>query len=69
MEILFVLVPVSLIIVMIALLAFVWSVNTRQYEDLDKEAERILFDDPTNPELTTRNLTNNENSPVREENT
>ena len=45
MEILFVLVPVSLVIVMISLAAFVWSVHNRQYEDLDKEAERILFDE------------------------
>jgi cbb3-type cytochrome oxidase maturation protein len=45
MEILFVLIPVSLIIVGIALSAFVWSVHNRQYEDLDKEAYRILFDD------------------------
>lgn len=45
MEILFVLIPVSIIIVMIALIAFVWSVYSRQYEDLDKEAERILFED------------------------
>jgi len=58
MEILFVLVPVSLVIVMIALWAFVWSVNSRQYEDLDKEAERILFDENIN----------NEKNPVREEN-
>ena len=46
MEILFILIPVSLVIVMIALIAFVWSVHSRQYEDLDKEAERILFDEP-----------------------
>lgn len=58
MEILFVLVPVSLVIVMIALWAFVWSVNSRQYEDLDIEAERILFDENIN----------NEKNPVREEN-
>ena len=45
MEILFVLIPVSLIIVMVSLAAFVWSVHNRQYEDLDKEAYRILFDD------------------------
>lgn len=64
MEILFVLVPVSLVIVMIALLAFVWSVNAKQYDDLDKEAERILFDDSVNA-----NFANNENNPVREENT
>lgn len=45
MEILFVLVPVSVIIVLVSLWAFVWSVHNRQYEDLDKEAHRILFDD------------------------
>jgi cbb3-type cytochrome oxidase maturation protein len=45
MEILFVLVPVSLIIVFISLFAFVWAVRGRQYEDLEKEAERILFDE------------------------
>ena len=47
MEILFVLVPVSLVIVMVALWAFVWSVNAGQYEDLDKEAERIMFEEET----------------------
>ena len=47
MEILFVLVPVSLIIVMISLAAFLWSVHNRQYEDLDKEAHRSLFDETT----------------------
>lgn len=48
MEIIFVLVPVSLVIVMIALVAFVWSVNDGQYEDMDKEAARILFEDAEN---------------------
>ena len=45
MEILFILVPVSLVIVMISLAAFVWSVHNRQFDDLDKEAKRILFED------------------------
>ncbi len=45
MEIIFVLIPVSLVIVFIALGAFVWSVNNAQYEDLEKEAERILFEE------------------------
>ncbi len=45
MEVLFVLIPVSLVIVMVSLAAFVWSVHNRQYEDLDKEAYRILFND------------------------
>jgi len=38
-------VPVSLLIVVVALWAFVWSVRNDQYDDLDKEAYRILFDE------------------------
>jgi cbb3-type cytochrome oxidase maturation protein len=45
MEVVFVLVPISLLIVVIALWAFVWSVRGDQYDDLDKEAYRILFED------------------------
>lgn len=58
MEILFVLVPVSLVIVMISLAAFVWSVHNRQYDDLDKEAERILFDEEnlSNTNISEDNL-------------
>ena len=58
MEILFILVPVSLVIVMISLAAFVWSVNNQQYDDLDKEAERILFDEEnlSNTNISEDNL-------------
>ena len=58
MEILFILVPVSLVIVMISLAAFVWSVNNKQYDDLDKEAERILFDEEnlSNTNISEDNL-------------
>ncbi len=42
MEILFVLIPVSLVIVLLALYAFVWSVNNGQFDDLEKEGQRIL---------------------------
>lgn len=45
MEVIFVLVPVSLFIVVGALWAFSWSVKNDQFEDLDKEAYGILFDD------------------------
>jgi cbb3-type cytochrome oxidase maturation protein len=45
MEVVFVLIPVSLVIVIVAIWAFVWSVRTDQYEDLEKEAFRILVDE------------------------
>lgn len=46
MESLYVLVPVSLLLVGIALAAWLWSVGSGQYEDLDKASRSILFDDP-----------------------
>lgn len=45
MEGVFMLIPLSLAIVFIVIAVFVWSVKNGQYEDLDKEAQRILFDD------------------------
>ncbi len=53
MEILFYLVPISVVLVLIALAAFVWSVRNGQYDDLDKEAQRILFEEhPVHEEET-----------------
>jgi cbb3-type cytochrome oxidase maturation protein len=45
MEVIFVLVPISMVIISIALWAFVWSVKNDQFEDLEKEAHSILFED------------------------
>nr|WP_314092033.1 cbb3-type cytochrome oxidase assembly protein CcoS [uncultured Shinella sp.] len=39
-----VLVPLSIVMGVAGLLAFLWSVRTRQYEDLDGAAARILLD-------------------------
>lgn len=45
MDSLYILIPVAIIFVAVAIAAFVWAVNNRQYDDLDTAAERILFDD------------------------
>jgi len=39
------LIPIGLILGAIALGAFLWSLRSGQYEDLDGAAERILNDD------------------------
>ena len=39
------LVPVALILGIGGLVAFMWSLRSGQYEDLDGAAERILFDE------------------------
>lgn len=38
------LIPVALILGGISLLAFLWTLRSGQYEDLDGAAERILLD-------------------------
>lgn len=45
MNILFLLIPIGLVILGIAVWVFIWAVRTGQYEDLEGPAYRILMDD------------------------
>jgi len=45
MESLYFLIPLSIVVLALGLGLFFWAVNSGQYDDLDGEAERILFDD------------------------
>lgn len=45
MNILFLLIPLSLILLSLAIWAFFWAVKNNQFEDLDGPAYSILFDD------------------------
>lgn len=45
MDILYLLIPVSLIIVAIAIWVFMWAIRSGQYEDMEGPAHRILMDD------------------------
>ena len=45
MDSIYVLIPVTLLLLGLALAAWLWSVGSGQYEDLDKAARSILFDD------------------------
>lgn len=45
MSILLYLIPLALILGCIGLAAFVWSIKTHQYDDLDGAANRILIDE------------------------
>jgi len=47
---LYLLIPVSLVFCIIAIAIFFWAVNNGQYDDLDGEAERLLFDEDTKPD-------------------
>jgi cbb3-type cytochrome oxidase maturation protein len=43
---LYLLIPIALVLVAIAIRAFFWAVRSGQYDDLDTESRRILFDEP-----------------------
>jgi len=45
MESLYFLIPLSMVVVALGIWLFFWAVNSGQYDDLDGEAERILFDE------------------------
>ena len=56
MDSIFLLVPIVVIFVAIAVKLFFWAVNSGQYDDLETEGRRILFDDdeprrPPSPQL------------------
>jgi cbb3-type cytochrome oxidase maturation protein len=43
------LIPAALFLGLLGLGAFLWSLRSGQFEDLDGAAERILFDDEDTP--------------------
>ena len=45
MNILLILIPAALVLGLLGLAAFLWSLRSGQYDDLDGAAERILYDD------------------------
>ncbi|MGE5538790.1 MAG: cbb3-type cytochrome oxidase assembly protein CcoS [Gemmatimonas sp.] len=48
------LIPAALVMGLIALVAFLWALNSDQFEDLDGAAGRILYDDPPDSPTATR---------------
>lgn len=50
MEIVAYLIPIALFLGLLGLGAFLWSLKSGQFDDLDGAAERILLDDDRKPE-------------------
>lgn len=49
MSILYVLIPLALLVLGIAVWAFFWAVGSGQFDDLDTPAMRIVLDDDSRP--------------------
>ncbi|WP_438865428.1 cbb3-type cytochrome oxidase assembly protein CcoS [Neptunicella sp.] len=45
MSILYFLIPLTIVLVGIALVIFFWAVKSNQFEDLERHGHSILFDD------------------------
>ncbi|ROS05270.1 cbb3-type cytochrome oxidase maturation protein [Sinobacterium caligoides] len=45
MESMYILIPIALAFAALGIKAFFWAVDSDQYDDLDREGQRILFDD------------------------
>jgi cbb3-type cytochrome oxidase maturation protein len=45
MSAIFILIPLGLVLLAAAVAAFIWAVDHDQFEDLDREGSRLLFDD------------------------
>lgn len=54
MEILYILVPVAIAIIGLAVGIFFWAVKSGQYEDMEGPAYRILMDDDPLPPASSR---------------
>lgn len=48
MESLYLLIPIAALFVFIAVGIFTWAVKKDQFEDLDREGQRILFEEDDN---------------------
>jgi len=52
MNIIYVLIPLALVLLVVAVWAFFWAVKHDQFDDLDTPATSILFDDDDRPPPT-----------------
>ena len=49
MEILFLLIPLSIVLLIVAIGAFIWAARSGQYEDLEGPAHRLIMNDEDDP--------------------
>jgi len=45
MSVIYFLVPIGLVMLGLAIWAFIWAVNNHQFEDMENKSQQILYDD------------------------
>lgn len=67
MESLYLLIPIALIVVVLAIKLLFWAINNGQYDNLNTEGHRILFDEPVDKLSSTEsNESANTHTPASE---
>ncbi len=49
MSILYILIPLALVVLAIAVGALIWAIRNRQFDDLDAQAWSVVLDDDSKP--------------------
>jgi len=65
MSIIFVLIPLAVLIVCIAIWVFFWAVKSNQFDDLERQGYSILFDDDIKKDEETRKQQDKTDSKVQ----
>ncbi|TNE62540.1 MAG: cbb3-type cytochrome oxidase assembly protein CcoS [Alphaproteobacteria bacterium] len=55
MDVLLYLIPIALVLGLLGLAGFLWTMRNNQYDDLDGAAHRILFDDEDEVKMPQHN--------------
>lgn len=60
MDIIYLLIPLALVLLVVAIGTFFWAVRNDQFDDLDREASRILFEEDEPPRTKQSSQTEGE---------
>ncbi|EKO3489572.1 cbb3-type cytochrome oxidase assembly protein CcoS [Vibrio fluvialis] len=54
MESLYILIPIAIVLVCVAVAIFLWAVKSEQFEDLERQGHNILFEDDEQVEKSAK---------------
>ncbi|MGL5343339.1 MAG: cbb3-type cytochrome oxidase assembly protein CcoS [Plesiomonas sp.] len=54
MDIIYILVPIAMLFVLVAVLIFLWAVKSEQFEDLNRQGMQILFEEDSSTNLAEK---------------
>lgn len=57
MSVIYVLIPIAILLVVLAVYIFFWAVKSNQFEDLERHGSSILFDDDVKPSNNAKGST------------